>query len=102
MTITVSFRHDTAELEQADAITLADELPYELTAARSVATDLRGAEDGDTIDLDIDAAIAALLTLMRVATRTRTGQQRELPSPGLRELRRILDRGIWPRTAERP
>ena len=102
MAITVTFRHDHAELEHKDASTLADELPDELTAARSLAAELRGAEDGDTIDLDIDAAVAALLTLLHIATRTRTGQQRELPSPGLRDLRRILERGIWPRAAERP
>lgn len=101
MAITVTFRYDPAELEQADASTLADELPDELTAARSLAAELRGAEDGDTIDLDIDAAVATLLTLLHIATRTRTGQQRELPSPGLRDLRRILERGIWPRAAER-
>jgi hypothetical protein len=101
MMITVTFRHDPAELEQEDANTLADELPDELTAARRLTAELRGVEDGDTIDLDIDAGVAALLTLMHMATRTRTGRQRELPSPGLRELRRILEHGVWPRAAER-
>jgi hypothetical protein len=103
--ITVTFRGDTAELEPADTTTLADqldELPDALAAAREFGAELRAAENGDTIAVDTDAAIAALLMLLRITTRTRTGQQRELPSPGLRELRRIIERGIWPRAAERP
>jgi hypothetical protein len=103
--ITVSFCGEDAELEPADATTLADqlgELPEALPAARELGTELRAAQDSDTIDLDTDAAIAALLMLLRSTTRTRTGQQRELPSPGLRGLRRIIERGIWPHAAERP